>query len=135
MNKLSGTSGQLLSVIAETINARGTARSGKSSGEKVSGESSFQDLLHTVSKLAKNALSDQDGESPAKPSALRTRVTHLADRDEPEDKTIRDNSESAGESDSRHQSAPLDRIAKLEVQNPSNPPVIVDRQLAVVAAL
>ena len=49
MNKLNGTSGQLFSAIAETVNGRMTAKSAKGSGKQAAENSSFHDLLHTVS--------------------------------------------------------------------------------------
>ena len=48
MTKLSGTSGQVFSSLAESLNMRGTSRSGKSAGAKAQADSSFNDLLHTV---------------------------------------------------------------------------------------
>ncbi|HIG18724.1 MAG TPA: flagellar hook-length control protein FliK, partial [Candidatus Handelsmanbacteria bacterium] len=53
MTKLSGTSGQLFSALAESLNGRETSRSAKGSGVKSQASSSFNDLLHTVSNLAK----------------------------------------------------------------------------------
>ena len=48
MTKLNGTSGQLFSGLAESLNVRGTSRSGKNVGGKSPGDSSFNDLLHTI---------------------------------------------------------------------------------------
>lgn len=81
MTKLSGTSGQLFSGLAEGLNMRGTSRSTKSAGTKSQASSSFNDLLHTVSNLAKQALGDDGSEATAKTGTLRTRLAHPTEKD------------------------------------------------------
>ena len=56
MTKLDGTAGQFFSVIADAINLRGTARSGKGSGAQANGSAGFRDLLHKVSNPARGCL-------------------------------------------------------------------------------
>ena len=80
MTKLSGTSGQLFSALAESLNVRGTSRSAKGSGVKSQASSSFNDLLHTVSNLAKQALGDDGGDTTASAGALRTHLAHPAEQ-------------------------------------------------------
>ena len=68
MTKLSGTSGQLFAGLAESL-TRGVSRSTKgtaTTGAKTADDSSFHDLLHTVSNMAKRALNDQGGDTAAK---------------------------------------------------------------------
>jgi chemotaxis protein MotD len=134
MTKLNGTSGQILAGIAETINARTTARSGQAAGGQASGNSSFNDLLHTVSKLAKKALSDQNHESPVKPGGLRARVARLAERDEFKDETLHERPEAVEQSESSHKSAPLDEHARAEIKSPLSPSSTVGQELAVLPA-
>jgi chemotaxis protein MotD len=81
MTKLTGTSGQLFSGLAETLNTRGMIKSVKSSSTtQTTEDSSFHDLLHTVSNMAKRVLSDQGQESAMKPAALQARMAHLTER-------------------------------------------------------
>lgn len=87
MTKLSGTSGQIFSGLAESLNIRGTSRSAKSAGAKSQGGSSFNDLLHTVSSLAKQALTDEGSDTTAKAGTLRTRLAHPAGKDKSKDET------------------------------------------------
>ena len=44
MNKLSGTSGQLFSVLTEAVKSGGAVRSGKNSGGQATTNASFHDL-------------------------------------------------------------------------------------------
>ena len=81
MTKLSGTSGQIFSGLAESLNIRGTSRSAKSTGAKSQTGSSFNDLLHTVSSLAKQALTDEGSDTTAKVGTPRTRLAHPAGKD------------------------------------------------------
>ena len=134
MTKLDGTSGQIFVGIAETINARTTARSGQAAGGQASGNSSFNDLLHTVSKLAKKALSDQDHEGPVKPGRLRAGVARLAERDEFKDETLHGRPEAVERSDASHKSVPLDDLAKADIQGPLSLSSIVGQELAAVPA-
>lgn len=88
MTKLNGTSGQLFSGLAESLNIRG-ARSAKSAGTKPQANSSFNDLLHTVSNLAKQALNDDGNETVAKTGTLRSR-THPTGQEKPKQETLRE---------------------------------------------
>jgi len=87
MTKLSGTSGQIFSGLAESLNIRGTSRSAKSAGGKSQGASSFNDLLHTVSNLAKRALNDEGSDTTAKAGTLRAHLAHPAGKDKSKDET------------------------------------------------
>lgn len=132
MNKLNGASGQLFSVIAETINAQGTARSGKGSGGKATADNSFHDLLHTVSSLAKRALDDQASGEAVKAGTLRTRLAQLAERDEPDDETVPARAEGADEPVSSKKSDPPENVAKADVETRLTLPTIVGQELAAV---
>src|SRR4051794_19894408 len=136
MNKLNGTSGQLFSVIAETINSRATGRSGKGAGGQNTGASSFLDLLHTVS--AKRASGDQGNEHSTKP--LRTHGTLLTAREELQNETKREHLERAKDSNSTNKISSLDQEAKMDVESrlnhssvvTSHTSAIVGQELAVV---
>ena len=82
MNNLIGTSGQLFSVVAKTINSRGAVRSGNGSSGQGTADSSFRDLLHTVSNRAKGASSDK---RTMNPPAVRAHAARLADDEEHKD--------------------------------------------------
>lgn len=101
MTKLSGTSGQVFSSLAESLNMRGTSRSGKSAGPKAQADSSFNDLLHTVSSLAKRALNDEGGDAAVKAGTLRTRLAHQSGKDDASDETVHDRAAAAEEPGSR----------------------------------
>ncbi|MCK1284604.1 flagellar hook-length control protein FliK [Bradyrhizobium sp. 44] len=101
MTKLSGTSGQVFSSLAESLNMRGTSRSGKSAGPKAQADSSFNDLLHTVSSLAKRALNDEGGDTAVKAGTLRTRLAHQSGKDDASDETVHDRAAAAEEPGSR----------------------------------
>ncbi|MFL6809768.1 MAG: flagellar hook-length control protein FliK [Bradyrhizobium canariense] len=88
MTKLSGTSGQVFSSLAESLNMRGTSRSGKSAGAKAQADSSFNDLLHTVSNLAKRALNDEGSDTAVKAGTLRTRLAHQSGKGNANDETV-----------------------------------------------
>src|SRR5262245_33786428 len=103
MTKLNGTSGQLFAGLAESINARGMSRSGKGSGAKSAENSSFHDLLHTVSNPAKRTLNDQGHDGIVKAGALRTRLAQLTERDETGDETVRERAEGTEEPKSSDQ--------------------------------
>lgn len=90
MMKLSGTSGQVFSGLAESLSMRGTSRSGKSAGAKAQADSSFNDLLHTVSNLAKRALNDEGSATAVKAGTLRTRLAHQSGKDNASDETVHD---------------------------------------------
>jgi len=135
MNKLNGTAGQPVSVIAETINMRGTARSGKGSGAQASGKSAFRDLLHTVSNPARRASSDQDHDGSIKPGMLRARVPLLAELDKPGDETVRKVPETDEEPDASRKSVMPDHAATVDVQDRLTLPSGVGQQFAAVPVL
>ncbi|HXH46035.1 MAG TPA: flagellar hook-length control protein FliK [Bradyrhizobium sp.] len=89
MTKLNGTSGQLFSGLAESLNIRGGTRSAKSAGTKPQANSSFNDLLHTVSNLAKQALRDDGNETAANTGTLRTRA-HPTEQEKPKEAALRE---------------------------------------------
>ncbi|QOG17150.1 MULTISPECIES: flagellar hook-length control protein FliK [Bradyrhizobium] len=140
MTKLSGTSGQVFSGLAESLNMRGTSRSAKGTGTKSQADSSFNDLLHTVSNLAKRALNDEGSDTGVKTATLRTRLAHSAGKDETKDGHERteaaDESKSAGKSSdektgiSSEKQNPVDLASKADAQSRSITPVIVGQELA-----
>src|SRR5581483_10452408 len=95
MTKLSGTSGQLFAGLAEGL-ARGVTRStkgGATAGAKATDDSSFHDLLHTVSNMAKRALDDQGDDTTAKAAPVRPRVAQLTERDASKDEPVHERAE------------------------------------------
>jgi chemotaxis protein MotD len=134
MNKLNGTTGQLFATIAESINTRGIGKSGKSSTGQTKDDSSFHDLLHTVSNMAKRALNDQEQQPSVKPATLRARMAQLPERDESKDEPVRE-SRAAEEKDTSNSSAPSDPTAKTDVQSRLVLPSIVGQELAAVPGL
>jgi chemotaxis protein MotD len=135
MNKLNGTSGQLFSVVTETIHSGGAVRSGKGSGGKVKDDASFHDLLHSVSNLAKRAMSDQVNEGSLKPGALRARMAQLAERDEPDDEAVGERPAAGEEHDSSNKSGPLDHLARVEAQSRPILPSIVGQAFTTLPVL
>ncbi|MBR0784310.1 flagellar hook-length control protein FliK [Bradyrhizobium iriomotense] len=143
MTKLSGTSGQLFSGLAESLNMRGASRSAKAAGTKSQADSSFNDLLHTVSNLAKRALNDEASDTTVKTGTLRARLAHQAGKDD----TVDDRTEAADESKSSRKSSgqktdqssetqsPVEDTAKADVSSRSSMPAIVGQELAVVLAV
>ncbi|WP_204325015.1 hypothetical protein, partial [Stenotrophomonas maltophilia] len=81
--------GQALSGLAESLNIRGASRSAKSAGAKSPADSSFNDLLHTVSNLAKKVLNDDGGDTSVKAGSLRTRLAHPTGKDKTNDETTK----------------------------------------------
>lgn len=142
MTKLSGTSGQLFSGLAESLNMRGTSRSAKAAGTKSQGDSSFNDLLHTVSNLAKRALNEEGHDTGVKTGTLRARLAHQAGKDD----TGQERTEVADEAGSSHKSGqkadhspetqdPVDDAAKADASSGSSMPSIVGQELAAVPVL
>ncbi|MBR0749487.1 flagellar hook-length control protein FliK [Bradyrhizobium japonicum] len=143
MTKLSGTSGQVFSGLAESLNMRGASRSGKSAGAKSPADSSFNDLLHTVSNLAKRALNDEGGNTSAKTGSLRTHLARPADKD----KTVRERTEADDEPEPIRKSSdekaeklpetqtPVDHGARTDVSARSSIPAVVEQQFAAVPAV
>lgn len=147
MTKLNGTSGQVFSGLAESLNIRGTSRSGKSAGAKSSAASSFNDLLHTVSNLAKKALNDDGGDTSVKAGSLRTRLAHPTGKDKTNDETSKERIEAADEPKSAHQASdqktdeasqtpgPVDSAPKADVASRSSIPAIVGQELAALPVM
>lgn len=152
MTKLSGTSGQLFSGLAESLTMRGTSRSAKSAGTKSPADSSFNDLLHTVSNLAKRALNDEGSDTAVKAGTLRTRLVHPAETDK--DETAHERTAAAAESepartsedkstdkssdkktDKSQKHSPADLAAKPDVQDQASIPVIVGQETAAAPAV
>src|SRR5581483_1377178 len=95
MTKLSGTSGQLFAGLAESL-ARGVTRStkgGTTPGAKTADDSSFHDLLHTVSNMAKRALDDQGTDTTTRAAPARPRVVQLTERDTSKDDPVHEHTE------------------------------------------
>lgn len=152
MTKLSGTSGQLFSGLAESLTIRGTSRSAKGAGTKSPADSSFNDLLHTVSNLAKRALNDEGSDTAVKGGTLRTRLVHPAETDK--DETVHERTAAAAESkaagtsedkstdkssdkkaDKSGKHGPASLAAKPDVQNQPGTPVIVGQEIAAAFAV
>ena len=134
MTKLNGTSGQVFAGLAESL-ARGISRHGKGAGAgaKAANDSSFHDLLHTVSHMAKRALNDEDKDATAKPASLHPRPTLLTGHDKPKDETVHARTEAAEDSKPEKASdkqAPIDLAAKAEAPETSNIPTIVGQEIA-----
>lgn len=148
MTKLSGTSGQLFSSLAESLNMRGTSRSAKGTGAKSQADSSFNDLLHTVSNKAKRALTDEGSDTGVKAGAVRTRLVHPAEKDKT-DEPVHDRADAADESvhKSSHKSSgektdpssetqsPVDHAVKADVSSRLDIPALVGQELAAVPAV
>lgn len=142
MTKLSGTAGHF-SGLAESLNMRGTSRAAKSAGAKSHADSSFNDLLHTVSNLAKRALKDEGGDTTVKAGTLRTHLAHPAGKDE----AVNERTEAADDAKSSHKSSdqdtdessetqgPVDQAAKADVSSRPSIPAIVGQELAAVPAV
>jgi chemotaxis protein MotD len=146
MTKLSGTSGQVFSALAESLNMRGTSRAGKSAGAKAQADTSFNDLLHTVSNLAKRALNDEGSDTAVKAGTLRTRLIHQSEKEKAKDETVLEGTAAAedpGSSEkSTEQSAdkktdkssgkhvPAEHTGQADVQNRSSIAVIVGQEIA-----
>jgi chemotaxis protein MotD len=142
MTKLTGTSGQLFSGLAETLNTRGMVKSVKGPATQATEDSSFHDLLHTVSNMAKRALSDQGQESAMKPAALQARMSQVTERNEPRDEKVDAKanedvhekadarSKAAKETDAPSASRPADHAPKAESQASAPLPGVVGQELA-----
>lgn len=133
MTKLSGTSGQLFAGLAETL-TRGVSRSAKgtaTTGAKTADDSSFHDLLHTVSNMAKRALDDQGSDTTAKAASVRPRLAQLTEPDTPKDELVHQRSE---EPKSSTKKDPVDQAAKAEVPSRLSVPTTVGQELAAAQA-
>ncbi|QQO32941.1 flagellar hook-length control protein FliK [Bradyrhizobium diazoefficiens] len=128
MTKLSGTSGQLFAGLAETL-TRGVSRSAKgtpTTGAKSADDSSFHDLLHTVSNMAKRALDDQGSDTTAKAASVRPRLAQLAEPDTPKDELVHQRSEEPKSA----KKDPVDQTPKADVPSRLSVPTIVGQELA-----
>ncbi|QOZ79239.1 flagellar hook-length control protein FliK [Bradyrhizobium sp. CCBAU 53351] len=146
MTKLNGTSGQLFSGLAESLNIRGSSRGTKSAGAKSQAGSSFNDLLHTVSNLAKQALKDDGSDTTAKAATLRPHLAHptekekknvsvhelkvASERPEPTEEASDEKVDRLAE---KHR--PIDHAAKADVQDPSGTAVVVGQEIAAAPAV
>ncbi|WP_448045389.1 flagellar hook-length control protein FliK [Bradyrhizobium liaoningense] len=146
MTKLNGTSGQLFSGLAESLNVRGTSRSAKSAGTK-SPANSFNDLLHTVSNLAKQALSDDGSDTTAKAGTLRTRLAHptekekskhatahepVAATEQPDPTEVSSDNKTDRLSEKQH---PVDHAARADVLGQAGVAVVVGQEIAAAPAV
>lgn len=133
MTKLIGTSGQLFAGLAETL-TRGVSRSGKgtaTTGAKTADDSSFHDLLHTVSNMAKRALDDQGSNTTAKAASVRPRLAQLTEPDTPKDEPVHQRTEEPKSA----KKDPVDQTAKAEVSSRLSVPTIVGQELAAAQAV
>jgi chemotaxis protein MotD len=134
MTKLSGTSGQLFAGLAESL-TRGVSRSTKgaaTTGAKTADDSSFHDLLHTVSNMAKRALNDQGGDTTTKAASVRPRLAQLTEPDTPKDEPVHERTE---EPKSSTKKDPVDQTAKADVPTRLSVPTIVGQELAAAQAV
>ncbi|QPF93119.1 flagellar hook-length control protein FliK [Bradyrhizobium commune] len=140
MTKLSGTSsGQSFAGLAETL-TRGVSRPAKGTGAAsatTADDSSFHDLLNTVSNMAKRALNDQGTDATAKAGTMRPRVAQLTDRDTSKDETVHERTEAADDAKSSDKSpdSPIDKAATADVPSRLNVTTIVGQELAALPAL
>lgn len=105
MTKLSGTSTQTFSGLAESLNVRGAARGGKANATKSQGDGGFNDLLKTVSSLAKKAIQEQTGDTSLKTANLHARLAHPAEIDDVKERSVGrqdDASDESGTADDSH---------------------------------
>lgn len=134
MTKLSGTSGQLFAGLAESL-TRGVSRSAKgtaTTGARTADDSSFHDLLHTVSNMAKRALDDQGSDTTAKAASVRPRLAQLTEPDTPKDEPVHERTE---EPKSSTKKDPVDPTAKADVPSRLSVPTIVGQDLAAAQAV
>jgi chemotaxis protein MotD len=134
MTKLSGTSGQLFAGLAESL-TRGVSRSAKgtaTTGAKTADDSSFHDLLHTVSNMAKRALDDQGSDTTTKAASVRPRLAQLTEPDTPKDEPVHERTEEPRSSTKKD---PADQTAKADVTSRLSVPTIVGQELAAAQAV
>lgn len=134
MTKLSGTSGQLFAGLAESL-TRAVSRSAKgtaTTGAKTADDSSFHDLLHTVSNMAKRALDDQGSDTTAKAAPVRPRLVQLTEPDTPKDEPVHERTE---EPKSSTKKDPVDQTAKADVPSRLSVPTMAGQDLAAAQAL
>lgn len=135
MTKLDGTAGQFFSGIADAINMRGTARSGKGSGAQANGNSGFRDLLHTVSSQARRPSSGQHHDGPIKPGSLRSRVALLAELDKTGHDTARKLPDAAEQPDTSSKSVMSDHATTADAGDRSALPSGIGQQPAAMPVL
>jgi chemotaxis protein MotD len=140
MTKLNGTSGQVFAGLAETL-SRGISRSGKgagAAGAKAANDSSFHDLLHTVSSMAKRALTDDGTDATAKPASLHPRAAALTGHDKPRDDAVHERTEASDESKPKQEAsdkqAPMDLSATVDASKTSSIATAIGQELAAVPA-
>jgi chemotaxis protein MotD len=108
--------------------AKGTA----TTGTKTADDSSFHDLLHTVSNMAKRALDDQGSDTTAKAASVRPRLAQLTEPDTPKDEPAHERTE---EPKSSTKKDPVDQAAKADVPSRLSVPTIVGQELAAAQAV
>lgn len=134
MTKLSGTSGQLFAGLAESL-TRGVSRSAKgtaTTGAKTADDSSFHDLLHTVSNMAKRALDDQGSDTTAKAAPVRPRLVQLTEPDTRKDEPVHERTK---EPKSATRKDSVDQTAKADVPGRLSVPTMVGQDLAAAQAV
>ncbi|WP_439408669.1 flagellar hook-length control protein FliK [Bradyrhizobium sp. DASA03076] len=137
MTKLTGTSGQLFAGLAESL-ARGVTRSTKgvaTPGTKTADDSSFHDLLHTVSNMAKRALDDQETDTATdattKVAPARPRVRQLSEPGTSKDEPVHERTEETRSSNKQEQ---VDPVAKADVSPRLGLPAMLGQELAAAQA-
>lgn len=134
MTKLSGTSGQLFAGLAESL-TRGVSRSTKgtaTTGAKTADDSSFRDLLHTVSNMAKRALDDQGSDTTAKSASVRPRLAQLTESDAPKDEPVHERTEQPKPSAKKDA---VDQTAKADIPSRLSVPTTMGQDLAAAQAV
>ncbi|MDF0579344.1 flagellar hook-length control protein FliK [Bradyrhizobium yuanmingense] len=146
MTKLSGTSGQLFNGLAESLNMRGS-RAAKGAATKPQANSSFNELLHTVSNLAKQALSEDGSETAAKTGTLRTRPIQPTEQEKPKQATLREPVAATADPKSMDEASdtksdrlaekqhPVDHVTGTDRQDQSGIAVMVGQEIAAVPAV
>lgn len=132
MTKLSAPPGQLFAGLAESL-ARGVSRSTKgtaTTGAKTADDSSFHDLLHTVSNMAKRALDDQGTDTSTKAAPVRSRVAQLTERDTSKDEPAHERTEETKSSIKQ-----FDQVAKADVSTGLSLPSVGGQELAAALAV
>src|SRR5205814_10656628 len=117
------------------ITSRGTVRSGKGSGGQGTPDSSFRNLLHTVSNRAKRASSDQTDEGSLNSRPVRTHLSQLAKGEQLKDDIGRERLDAASEPDPSNNVGLLDHEPNVHVQSGLTPASIPGHEHAVMPEL
>ena len=124
MTKLSGTSGQLFSEFAESLNMRGTSRSAKGAATKRRRNCPSTTAPHRL-EMAKRALNDEGSETAVKAGTLRTRLAHQSGKGNAKDETVHERTEEPRASETSTEKS-SDKSKKPSV-TPSRPTSRADR--------